>query len=248
MEILLPILIMFGLGIFFAGILAFLSNKFAVKEDERITQVLKTLSGANCGACGYPGCSAFAAAVVSGKALMHSCTGVKRSSDAPTKIVVLCGGGHESQKKYDYKGYEDCRSDSILMGGDKECPVGCMGWGDCRQACTAGAIKIDNNNLVVIDRDLCINCGLCISVCPKQKIATVPKTAKVFVKCNNPMKGTDVNKFCKRGCIKCGICVKTCTSEAIKIIDNIAVIDYAKCTGCRACSKKCPTKVLAEID
>ena len=47
-----------------AAILYVASKKFAVYEDPRIAQVAEVLPQANCGGCGYPGCSGFADACV----------------------------------------------------------------------------------------------------------------------------------------------------------------------------------------
>ena len=45
-----------------------LANKYLyVKEDERISKVTSMLPNANCGGCGYPGCSGLATALVEGK-------------------------------------------------------------------------------------------------------------------------------------------------------------------------------------
>ena len=47
-----------------AAILYVASKKFAVYEDPRIAKVSEVLPQANCGGCGYPGCSGFAGACV----------------------------------------------------------------------------------------------------------------------------------------------------------------------------------------
>ena len=49
-----------------AVVLFVVSKKFAVKEDPRIGQVQEALPGANCGGCGFAGCSGMAAALVAG--------------------------------------------------------------------------------------------------------------------------------------------------------------------------------------
>lgn len=62
-----PIIVLAIMGILFAVALT-LANKFlAVKEDTRIDEVEKLLPGVNCGACGMPGCRAFAEAVIKGE-------------------------------------------------------------------------------------------------------------------------------------------------------------------------------------
>ena len=52
-----------------AAILFVASKKFAVYEDPRIAKVGEVLPQANCGGCGYPGCSAFADACVKAETL-----------------------------------------------------------------------------------------------------------------------------------------------------------------------------------
>lgn len=50
------------MGLVFGGLLGFAGKIFAVEQDPRIAEVMNVLPGANCGACGYAGCSAFAEA------------------------------------------------------------------------------------------------------------------------------------------------------------------------------------------
>jgi len=54
-----------SLGLFFGASLAYASKKFAVEVDPKIEEILEKLPGANCGGCGYSGCSGYAEAVVS---------------------------------------------------------------------------------------------------------------------------------------------------------------------------------------
>ena len=61
------------LGLVFGVILAFASRAFAVEQDERIPQITECLPGANCGGCGYAGCTALAAAIAEGKAPVNAC-------------------------------------------------------------------------------------------------------------------------------------------------------------------------------
>ena len=49
-------------------------------------------------------------------------------------------------------------------------------------------------------------------------------------------------------CIGCKKCEKTCQHDAIKVIDNLAVIDYAKCEDCGECAMVCPTGRLKVVD
>ena len=65
MSFILSAVIVLGcIALVAAVILYVCSKKFAVKEDPRIAQVTEVLPGANCGGCGFPGCSGMADAVV----------------------------------------------------------------------------------------------------------------------------------------------------------------------------------------
>lgn len=65
--ILLAVAVLAGLGLFFGVLLAVAAKFFHVEEDNRIDEVEKMLPGANCGACGYPGCRGLAEALVKGE-------------------------------------------------------------------------------------------------------------------------------------------------------------------------------------
>ena len=68
MTILWFILVIGGIGLVF-GIVLSLANKYlTVEEDPRIETVAKMLPQYNCGACGTPGCHAFAVEIVAGRA------------------------------------------------------------------------------------------------------------------------------------------------------------------------------------
>ena len=43
-------------GLVFGGFLALAAQKFKVEEDPKVAEILEVLPGANCGACGFPGC------------------------------------------------------------------------------------------------------------------------------------------------------------------------------------------------
>ena len=47
----------------------------------------------------------------------------------------------------------------------KACSNGCIGCMKCQKACPHGAVKVENN-LAVINYDLCTGCGECVAVCP----------------------------------------------------------------------------------
>ncbi len=69
------------------GCILGIANKYlVVEEDNRIGEVTDMLPGANCGGCGYPGCSGFASALVEGEAnKVSSC--VVSNQETREKIV-----------------------------------------------------------------------------------------------------------------------------------------------------------------
>lgn len=259
-NIVLAAVVMLVLGGLFAVLLAFLGNKLRVKRDERIDEISKCLTGANCGGCGRAGCDAFATELVTGKAKVSECPstskenkvkimqilGVSEELAEPTVAVVRCGGGGKCADKYEYQGYGDCNTCELLAGGRKECPAGCMGMGSCVDACPNYAIDVQDGGYAVVLAEKCTSCGLCMKACPKGLIERIPKRAAVFVACTNQCRGKDVSSFCKAGCIGCGLCAKNCDAGAIVMVDNLPVIDYSKCTACKKCVEKCPTKAIKE--
>jgi electron transport complex protein RnfB len=56
-NIILSVAVLAALGFILGAGLAYAARAFAITRDPRIDAVLAELPGANCGACGYPGCS-----------------------------------------------------------------------------------------------------------------------------------------------------------------------------------------------
>ncbi len=257
--IIIAVCVVGGTGLVFGILLAVASFVFAVKTDERVEKITAVLPGANCGSCGYAGCGAFAEAVAGERAPVNGCTvgkakvaaeiadimGVKDAGDVEEVVArVMCGGDRASALyKYEYSGILDCKAASKIAGGAKKCMSGCLGLGSCSAACPFDAISIVNG-VAVVDSDKCQACGKCVGVCPKALIRLVPKKSKVWVLCSNPEQGKFVNQYCKKGCIGCKICEKACPFDAIHVVDNHAIIDYAKCKSCGLCAKKCPRGVI----
>ena len=173
---------MLGLGAVCGIILGAASRIFYVWEDPRIAQVEGCFAGANCGGCGYAGCSAAAVAVVGGKALPSVCIvggpdsaqmaaevmGMEVGMAEPLKSYNTCTGGHRAETNYIYYGVNTCLGQSMLSGGHRSCAVGCLGLGDCVRACQFGALKMGPQGYPVVDKDKCVGCGICEQVCPKE--------------------------------------------------------------------------------
>ena len=66
-EILYPFIVLGLLGIVLGIILSLANQYLTVQEDPRIDDIEKLLPNYNCGACGTPGCRAFATGIVNGE-------------------------------------------------------------------------------------------------------------------------------------------------------------------------------------
>ena len=243
--------------------LGFFKRFFAVEEDPLVGRILSVLPGANCGACGFPGCNGYASAVAGGKAGINSCSVGGQSvanglaaltgSTADVKEVVAliaCQGTHaKAFPKGIYTGVKSCRAADISTGSIKRCTWGCQGFGDCVAVCKFGALTMGEDGLPHVDVKRCTGCKLCMSECPQHIIHAIPRDlsgARPF--CSNlNVNKTLVSKNCKAGCIKCEICIKNCPEQCMKMINGIPVVDYAKCTSCGTCVTKCPVKVMKLI-
>ncbi len=175
------ILVMFGIGAACGIILSVASKIFYVYEDPRISEVEYFMAGANCGGCGYAGCSAAANAVVAGKAPPSVCIvggqesavavagvmGVDPGSAEPLRSMNYCSGGHRAADKFVYNGPQTCLALSSLYGGKRVCSIGCLGMGDCVRSCKFDAIHMGPNGFPEVDDARCVGCGACEAACPK---------------------------------------------------------------------------------
>lgn len=253
-----------------AMVLFFIAKKFNVVEDPRIDVVAELLPGANCGGCGYPGCRGLAEAIVKGAdagsiagmicpaapseqmAKIGKALGMEVSVAEPMIAVLRCGGTHEkAPKKTDFDGPSKCSIAHTVYTGEKGCPNGCMGLGDCVAACAFGAMYVDEKTgLPVIIEAKCVACGACVKACPRKIIELRPlgkKNRRVWVNCRNTEKGAVAMKVCKAACIACGKCAKECPEkvQAITIDNFLAYIDPKKCIACGKCISVCPTKAIS---
>ncbi|MFA7673884.1 MAG: RnfABCDGE type electron transport complex subunit B [Clostridia bacterium] len=254
-EILTAILVLGGIGLLFAIILAISGIFFEVKKDERVVMIREALPGANCGACGYAGCDAYAEAIASGNAKANLC--IPGTNVSAEKIGKILGIEVEKQKTramrvmcckdvtetFDYVGIKTCAGEAAMFRGANSCNYSCLGKGDCVAACPNNAIMM-RNGIPIIDANICTECGLCAKACPKGLIKYVIGDYGYYVACSSRDTGKVTKANCKNGCIGCRICEKKCEYDAIHVENNVASIDYEKCTACGKCAETCPVKVI----
>ena len=255
--ILIPIATLGGMGLIFAIGLAYASKKFAVEIDPRVERIEEVLAGANCGACGYPGCRRYAEAIVAGKVSAKACPpagpdsakeiagimDVEVEEITPMVAVVQCQGGREqTQARFSYRGIEDCKAAQMLGAGFKSCVYGCLGLGSCAAACPFDAITMSENGLPVIDEEKCTGGGICVKTCPRGIIALIPRTQEIYLGCVNKDRGAAVKKICQVGCTACRLCTKKNPEggEGITMDENLPLINYDKLASWEEANEVCP--------
>ena len=257
-----PVLIVGGLGLVAAVVLAVAAKVMAMPADELFDAVRAGLPGANCGACGYAGCDDYAKAVAHGGAKTNLCTpggsdvaasisaamGVAAEEVKAQYAIVRCSGNcYATDSVMDYQGKKSCAACNYFYQGKGSCSHGCLGYGDCIDVCQYGAIAVVDG-IAVVDKSLCTGCGMCAKACPNSLIAVIPASSTVYVGCSSNDKGAFTRKVCKHGCIGCKKCEKGCEAGAISISNNLASIDPEKCTNCGKCLSECPTHAIVSCN
>lgn len=253
--------IMLGLGAAFALVLLIASQKLKVKLDPKIEQVHKALPNIDCGACGFAGCASYAKAVVENPDLIGLCA--PGGSQCAAKIgeilnlqisepglskrpIVHCRAAKDDKTYFaEFQGIESCTTANAFANA-QACNFGCLGYGDCVQACKFDALHIVDG-LAVVNYDNCTGCGACVRACPRDLITMVPFAHEnmLTVACSNKENGKTVRSMCKVGCIACGICAKQ--SDIFSVSDNLASVDYKKYQPddkTETAYNKCPTGVI----
>jgi electron transport complex protein RnfB len=262
-TIISALIVMGGLGLLFGIGLAIASHIFFVYKDPRIAQVEEALPGANCGACGAPGCAGFAEGIVTNKYPTNGCTvggsevagniaeimGTEFEDVIPkVAIVRCCGHSDNCADRATYQGIEDCRAAVLIDNGAKGCIYGCLGLSNCVVSCPFDAMEMGDNKLPVVNENLCTGCGECVKACPRGIMELILRHERVFIACVSKDFGKAVKSVCKVGCIGCSLCAnpKTIENEIITMDGKLPVIHYNKVKNSwedlENAVKKCPTK------
>jgi RnfABCDGE-type electron transport complex B subunit len=264
-EILPAVGILVGLGLVFATFIAIAYKKLKVYEDPRIDKVDELLPHANCGACGQPGCRAFAEKVVSGEMPLSKCTvssaagieliaeylGVSAGTEEKRVARLLCAGGkREAHNLAEYRGtMRSCRGEAVVTGGSKSCSWGCLGLGDCAEVCDFDAIQMNDDGLPVVNPDLCVACNDCVVICPKGLFELMPVSQKLIVQCKSLIEGDNALNKCSVACTACGRCAADAPPGVIEMKNNLAVINYElnNLTTIDA-TLRCPTDAIVWVE
>lgn len=261
-TILISVAVVAAIGVVSGLVLSIASAVMAVKVDEKVEALTQALPGANCGACGYSGCSGYAQALADGAKVLTLCApggaevaqnlgeilGVDAGGVKATAAVMKCNGNCDNAiTEYEYDGIPSCSMANQLAGGQQKCKYGCLGLGDCVGACDSQAIQICNG-IAVVDKEKCVSCRKCVTACPK-RLFEICETdeEKAVVYCSNKDKGGVTRKGCSVGCIGCMRCQRACEFDAIKVVDNLATVYADKCTHCKKCIEECPTNCIGNL-
>jgi len=254
------------LGMLFGIALAGTARRFHVPTNPVIERIRDNLPAANCGACGYGACQAYAEHVVEdadveptlctpgGKEIaitIGELTG-KAVGEIKEEVAMLrCSGVRAvAREQAHYVGIHSCTAAALAFGGPKACKYGCLGLGDCLRVCAFDSISLTPDGIIAIDPVKCTGCGLCVTACPKETLEMYPRHHRVILSCTTRDKGKSVKNACTVGCIQCKLCIKKCPADAI-YFDEHGIITVAH-EPCRAyggeceeiCVKVCPTDIL----
>ena len=215
--------LMAAVGLVGSVLLLIVSRKLAIGEDERLTYLMSILPGVNCGACGHPGCEQYAKAMMNG-APPNACTtggnrvaqalaaylGVESTGVVQREAFVACQGSLDHiDPQLVFKGVPSCRVFSTLSYSSLSCPFGCLGYGDCAEACPFDAIVVENG-VARIDTAACTGCGTCAKICPRGIISMVDQASSPTASVENNLARIDTDT-----CIGCGTCIEVCPTHAI---------------------------------
>jgi len=257
-----------ALGLLFGVGLGIAAERFKVQSNPLVDRVRDRLPSANCGACGYAGCTAYAEAVVTNAAVSPSLcipgresvakavaelTGKDAGSVQDRVVVMTCHGTSAyARNEAEYAGIPTCAAAALVFGGPRACKNGCLGLGDCVRACPFDALSIGAGGIAQVDTAKCTGCAVCVSVCPKDLFKLYPRGRRVELACKAVDKQAIVRATCMVGCTLCRKCVAKCPAGAIEWDGRTILIDHDKCIAygdaCGyACAEICPSTIIHRV-
>ena len=149
------------LGLVLGLLLGFADRFFAVEADPVLTQVEALMPGTQCGQCGFPGCTAAAAAIVEGRAPPTACPpgGKALAAALAARLGISLDLGE------------------VLDEGPKLAQVAeeiCIGCCRCIKACPTDAILGAAKQIHNVIREACTGCGNCVERCPTEAVTLQP--------------------------------------------------------------------------
>jgi electron transport complex protein RnfB len=257
-----------ALGLLFGFALAVAAQRFRVATNPVVDAVREQLPSANCGACGFAGCQAYAEAVVeqaevpptlcipgrqSVAGAVASLTHKEMGAVQDRLVIMRCHGvSAYARDEAEYAGIPTCAAAAMVFGGPKACKNGCVGLGDCVRACPFHALRLGSEGIAEVIPEACTGCGICVSICPKNLFELYPRNRRIELSCVARDKQSVVRATCMVGCTLCRKCVSKCPAGAITWDGQTIVIDHEKCIAygpsCNeACVDICPSTILHRV-
>ncbi|MFN8587013.1 MAG: Fe-S cluster domain-containing protein [Candidatus Eisenbacteria bacterium] len=265
---------LYGLGVFagfgavFGIALGAAAEKFKVQGNPLVDRVRDKLPSANCGACGFAGCTAYAEAVVErpdvspslcipGRESVAKAVAELTGKDAGAvqdRVVVMTCHGTSAYARDEalYAGIPTCSAAALVFGGPRACKNGCLGLGDCVRACPFDALYIGAGGIAQVKTEKCTGCAVCVATCPKDLFRLYPRARRIELSCKAVDKASVVRSTCMVGCTTCRKCVSKCPANAITwdgrtiLIDHDVCIAYGPSCG-EACTDICPSTIMHRV-
>lgn len=182
---------------------------------------------------------------------------VELMETSKTCTVLNCGHQGSATILATWPGLSSCRLAADHDEGFLLCPYGCLGLGDCLRVCPAGAITLQKKGVTTftqINSELCLDCGRCRKVCPKDLLVPVPQPRQVFIACTSRSGLKKNGTYCEHSCLGCGRCRKACPAGALVRVGATGALkvdqelckDYGETCG-RVCAEVCPRGLLLVI-
>lgn len=262
--VVLAVAMLGAVGLVFGAFIAIANRTLRVREDARIDVVAGMLPGANCGACGVPGCRAFAELLVAGAQKPSGCNvinadgaagiaaylGVDAGTASKRVARLACAGGTNAAiQQADYAGLESCAAAATVAGGGRGCAWGCLGFGDCAVSCSFDAIHMNWQQLPEVDIERCTACGDCVDACPKGLFSIMPLEQRLIVQCRSALEGDEILALCRVACTACGKCALDGAPGLITIRRGLAVVDYTRNElATPDATRRCPTGAITWVE
>ncbi len=154
--------------------------------------------------------------IVSGKESTMRCCVYKERAILTERVKIAMGGDKKNPNVIEVIDIacDECPSSGYVITSSCR---GCLAH-RCFDTCKFGAITFTENHVARIDRDKCVNCGVCAKSCPYHAVISNKRP-----------------------------CETACKVKAIgKAKDNSAEINNEKCIACGACMYQCPFGSIAD--
>lgn len=149
------------LGTVFGLLLGLAARYLKVEGNPLVAEIEQLLPGAQCGQCGFPGCSGAAQALADGNAPVTLCP--------PGGRAVVQALAAKLGVDADLSGVKDAVP--MLAEVKEEICIGCT---RCFKVCPTDAIMGAAQQLHSVFREACTACGKCEEVCPTESIKLQP--------------------------------------------------------------------------